>query len=255
MGKPQGSTFPLYFSLGRQILIADLIMSKRVEITGRRKHLLTDRSKTLVASALAQKIGYLRVDDFPTSKMLDALPIQLYSSHRIIRIKEEVLIVQEGVVEIWHTRNDKLVKVLETGSMFGQMELLGQTMLGTKAITTKQGATVAVMNLEAAKEWIESNPVSIFAELGYRLSSIDTEHYRSRFQLADSRIAAALLEIAGQGSIVEGITHQELGERLGLYRETVTVILDAMKLDRLIEVGRMRITIIDKRALRDMSEL
>ena len=242
-----GTTMPLVFP-------HFLIMSRRVE-TGRRKHLLTERMKTLAASALAQKIGYLRVDDFPASKILDALPIQTYSPHRIIRIKEEFLIVQEGAVEIWHTRYDKLVKVLETGSIFGEMELLGQTMLGTRAITGKQGATVAVMNVEAAKEWIESNPVSIFAELGYRLSSIETEHYRSQFQLADSRIAAVLLEIAGQGSIVEGFSHQELGERLGLYRETVTVILDAMKLDRLIEVGRMRITILDKRAVREMSEL
>ena len=127
----------------------------------------------------------------------------------MIQVKEEVLIVQEGAVEVWHTQ----------------------------------------------KEWIESNPVSIFAELGYRLSSVETEHYRSQFQLADSRIAAALLEIAEQGSIVEAISHQELGERLGLYRETVTVILDAMKLDRLIEVGRMRITILDKRAVREMGEL
>jgi CRP-like cAMP-binding protein len=128
-------------------------------------------------------------------------------------------------------------------------------MLGTRAITGKQGATVAVMNADAAKGWIESNPVSIFAELGYRLSEVETEHYRSQFQLADSRIAAVLLEIAGHGSIVEGVTHQSLGERLGLYRETVTVVLDAMKLDRLIEVGRMRITILDKRAVREMSEL
>jgi CRP-like cAMP-binding protein len=229
-------------------------MSRRVEI-GRRKHLLTERMKTLAAAALAQKIGYLRVDDFPASKIVDALPIQIYSAHRMIRVKEELLIVQEGFVEIWHTRYDRLVKVLETGSMFGEIELLGQGMLGTRAITGKQGATVSVMNADAAKGWIESNPVSIFAELGYRLSEVETEHYRSQFQLADSRIAAVLLEIAGHGSIVEGVTHQSLGERLGLYRETVTVVLDAMKLDRLIEVGRMRITILDKRAVREMSEL
>jgi CRP-like cAMP-binding protein len=231
-----------------------LIMSRRVE-TGRRKHLLTDRSKTLAAAALAQKIGYLRVDDFPASKIFDALPIQIYGPHRMIRIKEELLIVQKGFAEVWHTRYDRLVKVLEQGSVFGEMELLGQGMLGTRAITGKLGATVSIMNVEAAKKWIESNPTSIFAELGFRLSNIEAEHYRSQFQLADSRIAAALLEIAGQGSNIEGISHEKLGERLGLYRETVTVVLDAMKLDRLIEVGRMRITILDKRAVREMSEL
>jgi CRP-like cAMP-binding protein len=232
-----------------------MIMSRQAKTIGRRKHLLTIRKQALAASALAQKIGYLRVDDFPSTSVFNTLPTESYSANRIIRFKEEMLIVKEGLVEIWHTRYDKLVKVLETGSVFGEMPLLGQTMLGTRAITAKQGATVAVMNLEAAKEWIESNPVSIFAELGYRLSSLEAEHYRSQFQLADSRVAALLLELAGESSVIEGITHEKLGERLGLYRETVTVVLDTMKLDKLIEVGRMRIAIIDKRAVREMSEL
>ena len=223
--------------------------------TGRRKHLLTDRSKTLAASALAQKIGYLRIDDFPIASIFNTLPTQEYSANRFIRCKEELFVVKAGSVEIWHRRYDKLVRELGTGALFGDMVLLGQTMLGTKASAGNQGATVAMMDGEAVKQWIESNPVSIFAELGYRLSSIETEHYRSQFQLADSRVAALLLELAGQDSVIEGITHEKLGERLGLYRETVTVVLDAMNVDRLIEVGRMRITILDKRAVREMSEL
>ena len=201
-----------------------LIMSRRIQ-TGRRKHLLTVKKQTLATSTLAQKIGYLRVDDFPPRQIFETLPTEIYNPHRIIRTKGELFIVREGVVEIWHTRYDKLVKELEAGVLFGQMPLLGQTLLGTRAITGKQGATVAVMNLEAAKKWIESNPVSIFAELGYRLSEVETEHYRSQFQLADSRIAALLLELAGQDSVIEGISHQELGDKLGLYRERVGMLM------------------------------
>ena len=230
-----------------------LIMDRRLG-AGRRKHLLTDRSKTLAASALAQKIGYLQIDDFPTH-LFEALPTQSYSPHRIIRCKEELFIVKEGIVEIWHTRYDKLVKEMGPGAIFGDMPLLGQTMLGTRAITGSQGATVSVINIETAKKWIEADPASLISELGQRLCDLETEHYRSRFQLADSRVAAVLLEIAGQGSIAAGLSHQEIGERLGLYRETVTVILDAMKSDNLIEVGKKRITILDKRAVREMSEL
>ena len=229
-------------------------MSRRIQ-TGRRKHLLTVKKQALAASTLAQKIGYLRVDDFPSASISNTLPTQAYSANRFIRCKDELFIVKEGSVEIWHKRYDKLVSELETGVLFGEMPLLGQTMLGTRAITGKQGATIAVMNIESAKEWIESNPVSIFAELGYRLSSIETEHYRSQFQLADSRVAALLLELAGQDSVIEGITHEKLGERLGLYRETVTIILDTMKLDKFIDVGRMKITLLEKRALKELSEL
>ncbi len=211
--------------------------------------------KALAASALAQKIGYLRVDDFPDTKTFETLPTQSYSPNRIIRCKDELLIVKIGIVEIWHTRYDKLVAELEPGAMFGDMALLGQSLLGTKVITGKTGATVSVMNVEAVKRWIETNPALIVSELGQRLCELETEHYRSRFQLADSRIAGFLLDTAGQGLTVAGLSHQEIGERLGMYRETVTVILDAMKSDKLIEIGKKRITLLDKRAMREMSEL
>jgi CRP-like cAMP-binding protein len=227
-------------------------MSRRVQ-TGRRKHLLTYRRQALAASTLAQKIGYLRIDDF-SDAILETLPTQSYNPHRMLRCKEELFIVKEGVIEIWHTRYDKLVKELEPGAIFGDMPPLGQTILGTKAITGKTGATVLVMNIETAKRWIENNP-SICSELGQRLYDIETEHYRSRFQLADSKIAAFLLDTAGQGSTIDGLTHQKIGERIGLNRETVTVILNTMKSDRLIEVQKKRIVILDKRAIREMSEL
>ena len=229
-----------------------LIMNKRAEL-GRRKHRLTDKSKNLAASVLAQKIGYLRIDDF-SHPILETLPAQSYNPHRMIRCKEKLFIVKEGAVEIWHTRYDKLVKELEPGAMFGDMPPLGQTILGTKVISGKTGATVFVMNAETAKRWTENNP-SICSELGQRLYEIETEDYRSRFQLADSKIAAFLLDIAGQGSTIEGLTHQKIGERIGLNRETVTVILNTMKSDRLIEAKKKRIEILDKRAMREMSEL
>lgn len=220
-------------------------MSKRP--VGKRKHRVTERMKNLAASTLAQKIGYLKIDP-------PDLPTQSYNPHRIIRVKDELLIVKEGLVEIWHTRFDKLVTALTPGRAFGDMPLLGQTILGTKVITGNTGATVSVMNSKAVKKWVEDNP-SIWFELGKRLYQVETDHYKSRFQLADSRIAALLLDLAGQGSTVNGLSHEKIGERVGLNRETVTVILSAMRFDKLIETNKKQITILDKKAMREMSEL
>ena len=230
-------------------------MSKRAKRSGRRKHLLTQRLKSLAASTLAQKIGYLRVDDFFGSTFFDALPTQSFSPHRIIRCKDQLLIVKRGLVEIWHTQHDYLVKKLTVGTLFGEMPLLGQTMLITKAISGEAGATVAVMDVDAARELLEANSVLAVEMLGPRLAKSDEQHYRALFQTADSRIAALLLEIAGGGATVEGLTQCEIGETLGMYRETVANTLNAMKIDRLIEVGRMKITLLDKQALRELSEL
>jgi CRP-like cAMP-binding protein len=230
-------------------------MNERGERTGRRQHILTERMKALTANALARKIGYLRIEDFPGSSIFATLPRQQFNPKRVIRIKEGLCLVSGGTVVIRHAHHEYFVKELNPGALFGEMTLLGQTMLAVEAVAGAEGALISFMRADAAREWIESSPVTILENIGSRLASIEAEYYRSSFQLADSRIAALLLELAGENSVIEEVSHEKLGERLGLYRETVTVVLDAMKLDKLIEVGRMRIAILDKRALRELSEL
>jgi CRP-like cAMP-binding protein len=220
---------------------------------GQKKHVFTEKRKVLAARTLAQKIGYLRTRDFHL--FTDKLPTRLFNAHRIIRPKDELFVVLKGVVEIWYAHHDILVTELKEGTVFGDMPLLGQTMLGCQAIAGLGGVAVGIMNVELITEFIKTNPVRILQELGPRLAFVEGEHYRTAFQTVDSRLAGLLLELAGSESIVKGFTHEELGEQVGSYRETVTNILDAMESDKLIEVARKRITLLDKRALRELSEL
>jgi CRP-like cAMP-binding protein len=229
--------------------------NKKAKVTDRRNRLLTERLKALSAITLAQKIGYLREDDFPSLSFFDSLPIQTYSPHRMIRCKDQLYLVKRGLVEIWHSEQDNIVKKLTIGTLFGEMAMLGQTMLVTKAISGEAGATVAVMDSDAARRWLEVDSIKIVERLGPKLAYADEEHYRAMFQNADSRIAALLLELAGEETTIEGMTQSEVGEALGIYRETVAHMLNVMKQDKLIDIGRMKITIIDKRAMRELSEL
>jgi len=229
-----------------------LIMNRE---PGRRKHLLTDKMKALAASSLAQKIGYLKAEDFPGSRMFVSLPVQSFAQGRVINCKNNICLVTRGAVEIYHAVHTYFIKRLPKGTLFGDMSLLGQTMLSTKAVAGEVGAEIGFMDADTAKRWVRTNPLGLIEKIGGRLTEIEEEHYSARFQLADSRIAELLLELAGKGSTIEGLSHQELGERLGLYRETVTIILDAMKLDKLITVGRMKITILEKQALKELSGL
>jgi CRP-like cAMP-binding protein len=128
-------------------------------------------------------------------------------------------------------------------------------MLFTKAISGDAGATVAVMVSDAARDWLKADSITVIEKLGPRLFYTDDQHYRALFQTTDSRIAALLLELAGEGTTIEGLTQAQIGEVLGTYRETVANMLNAMKQDKLIDIGRMRITLLDKRAMRELSEL
>jgi CRP-like cAMP-binding protein len=219
-----------------------------------RKHLQSEKKKSLVAASLAKKIGYLKITDIVPSGIVEHLETQSFNPHRIISPKNKFFLIKEGSVEIWHTHYDKLVKTLGSGMLFGNMPLLGQVMIGTKSISGTEGTIIAEVTIDIAKEWLKANPLGILEWIGTRLSQIEVEHYRAAFQLADSRVSALLLELANDDLVVEGLSHEDLALRIGLYRETVTHVLSVMKQDRLVKVGRERITILDKRALQELSE-
>src|SRR6185503_2597678 len=106
---------------------------------------------------LAQKIGYLKVQDFSRLSFFDPLPTQEFGAHKILRLQDELYVIKKGMVEIWHSHHDMLVSTLEPNIIFGDMSLLGQTMLGCKAIVGSNGVTVAVIDIEKTSDWIRQD--------------------------------------------------------------------------------------------------
>ena len=144
---------------------------------------------------------------------------------------------------------------LEPETIFGDMPLLGQTVLGCQAIAGPAGVTLGVVDVEHIREWIDPNALKILEKLGPRLAHIEADHYRVIFQAVDSRLAGLLLQLAGAESSIQGFTHDELADQIGTYRETVTLALRNMKNDWIVEIRRKRLIILDKKALKELSEL
>lgn len=221
-----------------------------------RNHGVTERAKELAKIALADKIGYLRREDFPKAVIFDNLPKLTFGPHKIIRFrKNELLLVTRGMVEVWNKQQDTLVKELLTGTLFGEMPLLGQTMFVTQAISGNAGAWVESINEEQVAQLIKTYPVTLARKLYPRLAAAEDDYYRARFQLTAPRLAALLLNLAGEGTEIEGLTQRRLGEKIGLVRESTTVALTEMKNRKLIRIGRMSITILDKDGLEELSRM
>lgn len=224
---------------------------------GTRRHRtpgFTEQMKALAAAALAQKVGYLRREDFPDTQPFDDLPTQVYGPHKVIRCKpDELLLVRRGLVEVWLTHHDRLVNKLLIGALFGEIPLLGQTMVITQAVAGPAGTTIAVMNADRVRELIKANALALAETLYPRLAAVDAEHYRVIFQPAESRLAALLLELAGDGSFIEGLTQRQLGERLRLVRETIVASVASLKAKKLIGVERRKMVIFDRKALEELS--
>jgi CRP-like cAMP-binding protein len=215
------------------------------------KHVLTEKRRILASKMLAEKIGYLKIDNLPT---ID-LPAESFRAHRIIRPKNQLFVVQEGVVEIWYTPHDMFITSLEEGSIFGELALLGQTMLDTQAIAGSGGVTLGVMNVSLIEGWIDLSPLTFLREIGPRFVHAQGEHYQTTFQTVESRLARLLLKLAGDESSVTGFTQGDFAEQLSTYRETVTNSMDSLKEDRLIEIGRKRIILLNKKRLKELAEI
>ena len=84
--------------------------------------------------------------------------------------------------------------------------------------------------------------------VGQRLVNAERQLEEMAFKGLIPRVAALLLG-AAEGDELKGLSHQDLAERLGVYRETVTNALNELKNANILSVGRKRITIIDRKRL------
>ena len=167
---------------------------------------------------------------------------------------EVLFILKKGRVQLHRFTEDgrKLVTgVVHAGSIFGEMPLLSQRMHNSSA-EALEDCTLCVMSrsdvehLIAAKPRLALNIISILAE---RLAEAEERFEMQAFRNVPERVATTLLRLAGAGSTVTGVSHQQIAESIGAARETVTRVLGDFAAAGLIELGRFRITIADRSGL------
>lgn len=246
------------------------VMSKRGLRTKPKKKRRTkgpsEKIRSLAALSLAPKVGYLKLTDLigPENAHLqsvinDRLEIRVFDEGESIYPTNEatprLFWLKSGLVDIF--RLSKLgqrfdVKRLEPGAIFGEAPLLGQTMLGSRA-EAAENSEIAIINSSDFEMLAAASPsiaLNIVRQLGPRLVEAEKRHEMAAFQPVTARIASLLIKLSNRSNQVTGYTHQEFADMLGVYRETVTNALLELKHDKLIQVGRKRITLLDPDGLR-----
>jgi CRP-like cAMP-binding protein len=89
--------------------------------------------------------------------------------------------------------------------------------------------------------------------LATRLSDVETRLETVAFKGVPARLATELLRLAGDGGRIDGMSHQDLADAVGAYRETVTRILNDFKRDGLIEMDRLCVEVKDAQGLQDLA--
>ncbi|MFN2292421.1 MAG: Crp/Fnr family transcriptional regulator [Anaerolineae bacterium] len=225
-----------------------------------------------MSEELSEKYGYLKmVDIFQdlTEQEIEeidrATTITTCRRGKIFYMPEDtsevLFLLKQGRVQLYRISPDGKKLVIATigpGSIFGEMALIGQGMHNTFAEAMEE-CVLLVMSREDVEHLLVTKPkvaLRIFEVLGTRLKDTEARVEEIAFKGIPARLASLLLQLAEDRgtNTITGLTHQDLGERIGTYRETTTQTLNMFKSEGLIDIGRKRITILDTRRLTEIAE-
>jgi len=174
---------------------------------------------------------------------------------------EVLFILKEGRVQLYRISPEGKKLVITTlgpHTLFGEMALLGAKMHNTFAEAIED-CLICVMSRTDLERLILNKPqvaLRILEVTGKRLREAEERLENMAFKGIPARLASLLLRLAEeQGSDeISGLTHQDLAESVGTYRETATQVLNDLKSQGLIDIGRKRIKILDAEKLAEVAE-
>lgn len=174
---------------------------------------------------------------------------------------EVLFILKEGKVQLYRISPEGKKLVITTlgpHTLFGEMVLLGTKTHNTFA-EALEDCIICVINRSDLERLTLGKPqvtLRILEITGRRLRDAETRLENMAFKGIPARLASMLLRLAEeQGSRdITGLTHQDLAESVGTYRETATQVLNDLKAAGYIDIGRKRITILDMDGLTAVAE-
>ncbi len=170
-----------------------------------------------------------------------------------------VYFVTEGVVKTGTINEDgkEVIKnILYPGEMFGELGLSGMLERPDFASSLKSNVEIIRIPVKILKDLITRNPevgLRMIEKLGARITRSEKRLEQLVFDDARTRIVGFLheqaakngLKFADETLIRHGFTHQDMANITGTSRQLVTIVLNELKKDNLINFDRSSILIRD----------
>jgi CRP-like cAMP-binding protein len=168
-----------------------------------------------------------------------------------------LFLLKSGRVQLYHLSTDgrKLITAtLAVGACFGEISFIGQCPQNSFAETIEP-ASLCVISRNDVEQLLDRYPTiarSLLYIVGQHFVQLENQLINTTFRDSHARVATLLLQLAHSTQkhgtdcdtiTITGFSHEELAERLGVYRETVTIALRELKDAGAIELGRKHITI------------
>lgn len=213
----------------------------------------TEKNLALAQSDLFQGLASEDIDELEhIATLLTCAPGHIL--YRPGEVGNALFLLKEGTIHLYHLSTDGrklLIGSLEAGASLGETSLTGQRVYDSFAEATVP-SRIYILSTHELEQLIVHKPSiahALLQKLGQRLISLESQLVDTTFKSVSARLATLLLQLASsaespqQQRVVRGFSHEELADRLGVYRETVSAALRELKEGGVIEPGRKRITI------------
>lgn len=183
--------------------------------------------------------------------------------HVFYRPEEQVevlFLLKKGKVHIYSlTAEGKrlLVEIVAPGTFFGDMPLTAQSMHQAFAEAVEDSLICVLSRADLERLLVEKPQVALrlVESLSGRLEETRARLEEATLRNATARVSRTILRMAHGSSELPGLTHQQLADATGLYRETVTNVLNRLQSQGVIELGKKNIAIVDLSGLEKISEI
>ncbi len=176
---------------------------------------------------------------------------------------ETLFILKAGRVRIFRVSSDGralTTAIINPGTIFGEMILLGQQMHDNFAEALDQVIVCAMSRTDVERSLLSDARIAarISAVLGGRVAQLERRLSDTVFKSVPQRVAGTLALLAGEerqraasrvgrGSrgVQVNLTHEQVAALAGTSRETATKVLNEYAEAGLLRLGRGRIVILD----------
>lgn len=203
------------------------------------------------------------LDETEMGALSQAAPMRMFDAGTLIFTPhqpiETLFILKKGRIRIFRVSADGralTTAILEPGTIFGEMVIVGQAMHDSFA-EALDSVTTCAMSKADVRHLLLGDPriaARIAETLGRRMGDLEQKLSDTVFKTVPERIANTLLALsAGAGQhgreAQVRLTHEQLAALAATSRETTTKILGEYAEQGLIKLGRGRITVLDTNAL------
>ena len=175
---------------------------------------------------------------------------------------ETVLLLATGRIKLKTITPDgkeAILAFIEEGELFGELALLDGSPRGefAEAVLDSQVIAIPAAELQTVMGNRPDVAIGITRLVGLRRRRIQNRLQNILFRSNRERVTHLLLELLETHGVQDGsqwqieirLSHQDLASLIGATRESVTLVLGQLQLEKLIRVRRQHLTVLDRSRL------